>query len=185
MNHTVDNAIGIDALIKKIQVSLYGELVSLWNGYNPDIVVNGYGRVYKNTRSFRRIPEVFLKKENDYEDAFYDDQADANFFFIENDAHQSTDEVFFQNAMKIVFGLDLTKCYSGTDRLDALAHRDIISILRNLPMSGKYNITGYEIGLERIFSGFTITGIQKDDLHPTHIFAVLIDLNYSLTDKCS
>lgn len=185
MNHLVDNAVGIDAIIKKVQTDLYSELVNLWSTQQYAIKLNGYGRVYKNTRGFKKIPEIFLGKENDYEDAFYDDNADANFFFIENDSHSSDDEVFFVNKMKVVFSMDLTKCYSGTDRLDALAHRDVISIMRNIPMSGKYNITGYEVGLERIFSGFSITGIEKDDLHPTHIFAVLIDLNYSLTDKCS
>ncbi len=185
MNHLVDNAVGIDAVIKKIQVEIYSALVSLWSTQEYTINLNGYGRVYKNTRGFKKIPEIFLKQRGDYDDAFYDDNADANFFFIENDSHPSQDEVVYTNQVKVVFCLDLMKCYSGDDRLDALAHRDVISIMRNIPISGKYNITGYEVGLERIFTGFTITGIEKDDLHPTHIFAVLIDLNYSLTDKCS
>lgn len=185
MNHLVENAVGIDAVIKKIQQELYPELVSLWTVDSEAPDINGYGRVYRNIRKFNAIPEVFLKKENDYQDSFYDDSADANFFFIETDSHPSEDEVVFTNKMKIVFGLDLSKCYSGTDRLDALAHRDVVSILRNLPISGKYRISGYEIGLDRIFTGFSTRAISNHDLHPTHVFAVLIDLNYSLTDKCS
>lgn len=185
MNHLVANAIGIDAVIKKIQEQIYPELVTLWTVNSEAPEINGYGRVYKNIRKFRKIPEVFLGQEDDYDDAFFDDNADANFFFIANENNVSDDEVFFTNRTKVVFCLDLTKCYTGDDRLDALAHRDVVSIMRNLPISGKYRITGYETGIEKVFSGFTTTGIEKDDLHPTHIFAVLIDLNYSLTDKCS
>ena len=91
----------------------------------------------------------------------------------------------FTNDVKIVFCMDLKKCLGGTDRLDALAHRDTVELLRNIPSSGKYSITGYETGLERIFSGFSLKGIEKDDMHPTHIFAVSINLSYSLTDKCN
>ena len=185
MNLTVDNAIGIDAVIKKIQVQLYAELTDNFVAYNPSIEINGYGRVYKNMRGLKKLPEVFLKTENDYGDAFYDDKADLNFFFVGSDNHTSEDEVFYQNSMKIVFGINLKECYAGNDRLDALFHRDVISILRNIPISGKYTITGYETGLERVFNDFSILGIEMDDLHPTHVFAVLIDLNYSLTDKCS
>ena len=82
--------------------------------------------------------------------------------------------------------MDLAKCYNGrTDRMDALAHKDAVDILRNVPSSGKYSITGYQTGLERIFSGFSIKGIKYDDMQPLHIFAVLANLNYSLTDKCT
>lgn len=180
MNHLVKEAFGIDSVIKRIQEQLYSELEKLWSSN-----INGYGRVYKNHKNYQKIPEVFLASEGDYEDSFYDDGADANFFFLENDLHDTTDEVLFKNKMKIVFSLDLTECYDGEDRLDALAHKDVMEVLRNIPSSGKYKITGYEIGLERVFSGFSTKGIKNQDIHPTHVFAVLIDLSYKLTDKCS
>jgi hypothetical protein len=181
MNHLVGDAVGIDAVIKKIQKELYSELGLIW----VNASINGYGRIYKNMRNYKKIPEVFLKKGNDYEDSFYDDGTDANFFFIENDSHSSQDEMVFTNSMKIVVSLNLKKCYTGADRLDAVAHRDLINVLRNIPTSGKYKISGYETGLERVFSGFSTESIKNDDIHPTHVFAILIDLNYSLTDKCN
>ncbi len=180
MNHTVDNAVGLDAAIKKIQEEIYPEFQAVWTND-----ISGYGRVYKNHRGLQKIPEVFLGTEGDYSDSFYDDSKDANFFFLEDDLHETQDEIVFTSKMKIVFSLDLTECYAGDDRLDALAHKDAMYILRNIPSSGKYQISGYETGLERIFSGFSIKGIKEHDLHPTHVFAVLIDLRYSLTDKCT
>lgn len=180
MNHLVEEAFGIDSVIKRIQEQIYAELVALWSSN-----LNGYGRVYKNHKDYQKIPEVFLASEGDYSDSFYDDSADANFFFLESDLHETNDEVLFTNKMKVVFSLDLTECYDGNDRLDALAHKDALEIFRNIPSSGKYKVTGYETGLEKIFSGFSIKGIKNQDIHPTHVFAVLIDLSYKLTDKCS
>ncbi len=183
MNNTVTDATGIDAVIKIIQTQLYSELLSLWDLSEDDL--NGFGRVYKNLRNYTKIPEVFVSKENDYEDPFYDDNSSANFFFLENDNTTTDDQYVFQNKTKVVFALNLDDCYDGTDRLDAKAQRDVIRILRELPISGKYSISGFETGLDNIFTGFSISRIKNDDLHPVHLFAVLIDLNYKLTDKCT
>lgn len=185
MNHTVTNAFGIDASIKRIQSDLYSELVKRWSlTGNESNRINGYGRVYKNPKNFGKVPEAY-KGKREYEDVFYDDNADANFFFLVSDNSSSTDEMVFTNSVKVVFCLDLEKCIEGNDRMDALAHKDAVEILRNIPSSGKYTINGYETGLENVFSGFTIRGIKLDDLQPYHCFAIMLDLNYYLNDKCN
>ncbi len=185
MNHTVVEAFGIDSAIKRIQSQLYSELIGRWSlTENPSTRINGYGRVYKNPKNFSKVPEAYIGKR-EYEDVFYDDNADANFFFLVSENSASSDQIVFTNDVKIVFCLDLERCISGNDRMDALAHRDVIEILRNIPSKGIYAITGYETGLERIFSGYSTTGIKYDDLQPYHCFAVNITLNYYLNDKCN
>jgi hypothetical protein len=185
MNHTVTDAFGIDAAIKRIQSEVYAELISRWSlTRNPSNRINGYGRVYKNPKDFSKVPEAYVGKR-EYEDVFYDDNADANFFFLVSDDSSSTDEMVFTNSVKVVFCMDLEKCISGKDRMDALAHKDAVELLRNITSSGRYVINGYETGLENIFSGYSTTGIKYDDLQPYHCFAVKIMLNYYLNDKCN
>jgi len=179
MNHTVAEAFGIDAAIKRIQLQLYDSIVERWTNN-----INGYGRVYKNPRNFRKIPEAYVGNR-EYEDVYFDDKADANFFFLASDNASSTDEMVFTNNVKVVFCLNLEECIEGNDRMDALAHKDAVEILRNISTSGMYEITGYETGLENVFSGYSITGIKHDDMQPYHCFAVNIDLNYYLNDKCN
>ena len=184
MNHTVAEAYGIDAAVKRIQSELYSELISRWSlTGNPSTKINGYGRVYKNPKNFNKVPEAYVGKR-EYEDVFYDDRANANFFFLVSDDSASTDEMVFTNSTKVVFCLNLEKCISGNDRMDALAHKDAVEILRNISSSGRYIIEGYETGLENIFSGYSTSGIKYDDLQPYHCFAVNIKLNYYLNDKC-
>lgn len=184
MNTTVTNAFGIDSVIKRIQEALYADLCERWSlTAEPSERINGYGRIYKNPKGTTKVPEAYVGKR-DYQDVFYSDNADANFFFLASDKSESEDEMVFTNDVKVIFCMDLEKCIAGSDRMDALAHRDAVDLLRNNPFSGKFNITGYETGLENVFSGFGIGSIEKDDLQPYHCFAVLIELNYRLTDKC-
>lgn len=179
MNHTVTDAFGIDSVIKRIQEQLYKELDQRWS---PSI--NGYGRVYKNPKKTKVVPEAY-KGGREYSDVFFDDGSDVNFFFIVSDESKTDDEVLYKTTVKLVFCMNLEKCFDGSDRMDALAHKDAVDVLRNLPSSGKYIITGYQTGLERIFAGFSILGIKYDDMQPYHCFAVLLEMNYKLTDKCS
>jgi len=185
MNNTVTDAYGIDAVIKKVQEPLYSSVIERWSlTGGKSLSINGYGRVYRNMSSSGKKPEAYLGN-GEYADVFYDDNADANFFFLVSDRASTDDEVVFSTDVKVVFCMNLEKCLLGEDRMDGLAHRDAMDFLRNNPYSGKFVITGYETGLENIFSGYSISGIEKDNLQPYHCFAVLIDLNYSLTDKCT
>jgi len=185
MNYTVTDALGIDATIKLIQEQLYSELIKRWSlTSSANTNIDGYGRVYKNLKNGRKLPENY-KGNGEYEDVFLNDKKDAHFLFLVSDDSKTEDEYVYTNKVKAVFIMDLEKCIDGDDRMDGNAHRDAVEILRNLAVSGKYTITGYETGLEKIFSGYSILGIKYDDLQPYHCFAVLMDLNYKLTDKCS
>lgn len=144
--------------------------------------MDGYGRIYKNKKGGKNIPEAYMGN-GDYSDTFYNDVKIANFFFIVDDKADTDDEVVFTAETKIVFNLNLEYCLrQRSDRMDALAHKQVLEVLRPMSRRGKFNITGYETGLDNVFSGFDIKRIDKDDLQPLHSFAVIVDLNYYLTD---
>ena len=192
MNNLLTDINGIDQTIQPIQVDLYRELASVWSGS-----IEGYGRVYKNIENSTDdipkyyksskifIPEWYNASKKDYEDVFYDDTKSCQFCFLVGDVDKTGDSIVYNTKAKVVFMIDLDKIYPGeTERLDSKAHRDAMEILRNFGFN-KYVITGIEKGIDFVFTGYTTLNVRFNDMHPLHCFAVNIDLQYFLTDKCN
>lgn len=175
MNHTRDNAVAIDSDIQKIQTDFYEALELRW----PNKKLEGYGRVYKNGD----IPEWYTDQKG-YQDVFLDDNIDASFSFLSSEESATEDEYYFTNDVKVVVIVNLEKLFgSGEGRNDKMAERDAVELLRTISRK-RYQITGTETGLDRIYSGYDISNITRDDLHPFHIFAVNMNLRYQIKDKC-
>lgn len=191
VNNILSSPVGIDDTIQAFQNDLYTELSSVWSG---DIA--GYGKIYKNRHSTREaipewyrsskiyIPEWYNATKDDYESVYYDDNYGAVFCFLISDRDTTNDSIVYNSTVKIVFMVDLNKIYpSDSERVDEKAHRDVIEICRNFSYSN-FQINGIQRGIETIFNGYTTTDIKFDDTHPLHSFAVVVDLQYTLTDKC-
>jgi len=174
-NNTLTAPVGEDVTVQKVQNYLYGKLATagLWSG-----TITGYGRAYKNKTEDAEKLEWYNATESDYQDVYYDDNSDAVFFFLMGDSDDSEDGYVFKSAAKIVFMVDLSKIITGSERMDAKAHLDVMDILRDL--RGKVNITGIEKGIEQVFSGIDTEGIKFNDIQPTHCFAIKVDLFYRL-----
>lgn len=187
MNNLKNNLFGIDSTIQSIQIDLYNQLLSAWEGD-----IDGYGRVYKNinqrTNSFNvgnsYIPEWYNSLQKDYEDLYYNDNKSCVFCFIVGDRDTTEDSVLYTTDAKCVFMVDLSKIYSGSsERLDAKAHRDATEVLRNFGYN-KFQINGIDKGIDSVFSDFDTSKVKFDDMHPLHCFSVNLNLEYYLTDKC-
>jgi hypothetical protein len=191
MNNLLSNAEGLSANIQSIQEEMYAFLSTRWSGD-----IEGYGKVsknidntseevpkyYKTSRIF--IPEVYSATQKDYIDVYYDDNKSCVFCFLVGDRDTSTDEVLFTTRAKAVFLVDLTKIYpNDTERQDSKAQKDAIEGLRTI--NGDYKITGVEKGINTVFNDYMTANIKFDDMQPLHCFAVTLDLNYYLTDKCT
>lgn len=191
MNNILTDPIGIDQSIQAIQVDLYEQLGLIWSGD-----IEGYGRVEKTPNNTGEqvptyyqtskivIPEWYNAIKKDYEDVYYDDSKSCVFCFIKTDYDTTKDSIVYVSKVKAVFMVDLSKIYPNeTERTSERAHRDTIEILRNWNYN-KYTITGIEIRIEIIFREYVTDKILFNDMHPLHCFAVTMDLEYFLTDKC-
>ncbi|WP_299116932.1 hypothetical protein [uncultured Winogradskyella sp.] len=178
MNHIITNTYNIDSEIQEIQTALYNELVSVWDSSEID----GYGRVYKNNRDGKYIPEVYKSDVKQYKDVRYNNR--SCYFFIDGDRHTSEDQIVFQAPLKIVFMLNLKDIKTITERADADVKRDAEVFLRRY--KGIFDIDGYEKTIEKVFQGFEFDSIKKteNDMQPLHVFALTGTLNYYITEKC-
>lgn len=178
MNYLVQEAVGIDAQISKVQQEIYDGISYKWK-FNID----GFGRVYKNPKNNNLIPEAYIGN-NEYVDVFLNDNINGHFFFLASDTHETSDEIVFTTDVKIVFILNLEKIYGNTGRSDALAHKDAVEVVRKTG-KGRYQIKELQTGISNIFSGFSTESIKLDDMHPFHCFSINVEFYYYLTDSCS
>lgn len=180
MNYTTSIDVGIDTVINSIKNELYTLLQDRWSGE-----IDAYGRVYKNVDGQGKIvPEVPLDN-NDLTSAFYNDQKAGVYFFIDSDTQSTEDEIVYTNEVKVTFMVDLTRILPNEPyRPDELARRDVVEFLRSIS-DERYGIVRVEKGIRSVFRDFDIDSIPFNDISPNHVFSVVIDLNYYLTDKCS
>ena len=191
MNNILLNTVGLDDVIKEIQLDLYRELSCVWEGD-----IDAYGRVYKNpVNTGESVPDYYQTSKivtpawynasiNDYEDTYYDDSKSAVFCFLTEENDTTADSIVYESSIKIAFMIDLEKIYpTDNERQDSKAHRDVIEILRNFNFE-KYKITGIERRIDFVFREYLTSKIRFNDMHPLHCFAVKLDVEYFLTDKC-
>lgn len=180
MNNTITTTVGIDTVIQSIQTTLYNELVNEWV---DDI--DAHGRVYKNISSTDSsiLPQWYMGN-GEYKDVYYNDQFSASFMFVDNDNHDTEDEMVFTTNVRVVFMLDLKRVKPNEPgRADMITQNDVVEILRNNAFN-RFSITGITKGVSNVFRGFKTDGIKFSDIQPYHCFSVNIDLSYYLTDKC-
>lgn len=192
MNNLLEQAYGIDKTIQEIQERLYDALSEVWCNN-----IEGYGRVEKTPINagdeipdyYRTaklvIPEWYNATKKDYEEVYYDDKKSCIFCFLTSDNDETLDGVVYTAKVKCVFMVNLEKIFTdGVGRLTAKAHKEASETLRNLSY-GIFDITGIERRIDIIFQEYKTNHIQTDDMHPLHVFAIKIDLNYILEDSCN
>lgn len=177
MNHVLTETYNIDTEIQQLQTKLYENLVGVWNTSSID----AYGRVYKNERSGKTIPEVYDATLRNYKDVFYNGQ--SCFFFVDNDNHSTDEEHEFTAKVKICFMLKLDDLKTASERVDADVKRDVVSIIRDHGHS--FTITGYLKTIDTVFREFDTASIKHNDMQPLHVFAIEGNLNYVINDKCN
>lgn len=178
MNYTLTTTIGIDHVIQSVQTDIYEWLTAVW-----DYELDGYGRIYKNLKDGKYIPEYFIG-DNEYKEVYFNDKVKGSFMFIVDEKNPTEDEMVYINDVKVVFMLNLGEIFpTETNRADSMAHRDAVQALRRFAFM-KYSITGVETGVENVFRGFDTSKIDVIDIHPNHCFSVNLKLSYYLTDKC-
>lgn len=177
MNHVITEGIGLDAVIKSIQEDLYPQLSQRWS------TIDMYGRAYRNKTTDSEKLE-WHTGSGDFTDVYFNDRVNGTVFFLEEDNHNTQDEVVFQTDVKVIAMLNLKELFGNTTRKDAEAQRDLVDLLRNLSDS-RYTVEGISKGVDAVFSGESRNQLRYMDMHPKHCFSVNISLTYYLNDKCS
>lgn len=179
MNHLLEEAHGIDAAIKRLQSKLYPALENLFSNR----IIEGYGKVYRYHEKGRDyIPKRYNVETGEYKDVFWSDYHDLQFCFIPANESTTSDEVAFVNKTKVVFSMDLEKLYPNFDgRADGLAQKKINALFRELCNS---QVTGIQTGIDRVYQNYVFDKAHTDDMSKVHTFAILINLNFYLTDNC-
>lgn len=179
MNNTITTTVGIDTVIQSIQTELYDSLVIDWVDS-----IDAYGRVYKNINADNETTPQWYKGSDEYKDVYYNDSYACNYIFIDDDNHNTEDEVVFTTNVKVVFMVDLSRILPlEQGRADMVAQNKVVELLRENAL-GRFTVTGITKGLRNVFSGFKTDSIRFSDIHPFHCFSVNISLNYYLTEKC-
>lgn len=189
MNNLLTDPIGRDARVQDIQIDLYSALSAKWQGE-----IEGYGKIYRNpvnrgtdqpeayATSKIITPEWFNAVTQDYESVYYNDNKSCVFCFLLNDSDDSEDEYVFTNRGKIVFMSDLDKIYPGVaQRQDSKQEAEAIRILNKISHR-RFKILGIERRIENIFREFSSKEVRFDNMNKRNVFAVHIELNYSIND---
>lgn len=175
VNHTKASVIGLDVAIQDIQTELYDFLTKKWGG-----AIQGFGRVYRTPKDGKIIPEWYNGKE--YEAVYYNDNYACNFFFIDDQTHETKDGVVFEAKVKIAFMLNLeqTRPIAG-QRSDEEVHNDVVKFLNNTK-DGRFDIYRIQKTIDSVFYGFDSSLIWRNDMQPKHVFSVGLKLYYNLTN---
>jgi len=158
MNNTKTNPVGIDLIIQDIQNDLYDKLSVLWGD------IKGFGRVYKNKKQERTIPEYYAGK-GEYDEVLTDDMKTATFFFLESGELESKGSCLSKTNVELYFLVDVSKAKSSIQHYaDEEVRLDVLNIVKN-NLTIVRTIKGRDA-----LSSFTVEDL--DFIHPYFIFKI-------------
>lgn len=176
-----DNPVGIDVVINDIQKYLFEGLK--WSNWNA------YHRAYKNAKGDGGIiPEIYTgendQRSGEYKEVFMDDTLTASSFFYTDDTISAVEFNKYNTNLHVIFQVDLNALNDNNTRNDEEIHRDVIlAINKSVYVQ---NVSSLVTNLPSVYSDFTTTLIDWDDMQPFHVFRVDIAVSYDLDccDNC-
>ena len=175
MNYLKTDPVGIDESIVKVQKILFDELSTIWG-----IDIDGYGRIYKNKKGDKTIPEHYLGN-NKYSGNLFN-QYKTKFFFEVSDK-SNFDAGLFTSDVSIYFIVDLDKTKVTPYRADEEVREQVFAILRKTTLR---NIKSIDTGIDSVASSFSNIlkdNAKWDDMQPFHVFKIVSELSYKLDNK--
>ena len=164
---------GIDINVDAIQVHL-NSLIS-WTNFNS------YPRIYKEETE-QGIKPMNYTSNGDYVDVFTNDNLNGSIFFYNEDTRNAVNGYFNDVTLSMVVQLDLDALYPNvTHRPDEEAHNDIIIALKKLMPT--VTINALITGLNNVYSEFSTTQVQLDDISKFHVFR--IDMSVVVDNDCN
>lgn len=178
MNNQTVGAVGINAAIELIKNDIYDGLNDRWNAN-----LDAYGRMYKLIKEGNAWTPNYYIGNGEYKELLLNDDRCIMYFEVA-DSETSEDSLVFRNKTKIVFLMNMELALPNSSiRSDGEIIRDVVEFLRENSYE-RYQITGIERSMRNIFSGINSDVFKNFNDQPYFVFAVEIDLDYYLTDKC-
>lgn len=173
MNHVKDENVGVDIVIRKLQIGLYAHLESNWNSSNID----GYGRIYRNPKNDRIIPEFYIKK-GEYREVLMSDMVNSIFFFDVNPDISINTGAFATANVDIIVYVDLKSIYGDYYRKDEEARNQVISYFSNKPYDFRTQRITHTI--DNVYSEFkgVAKTLKNKDMSRYHHFKLSGTLTY-------
>lgn len=169
-NHTIDNPVGIDKAIQRLQNCLYTDL-----GWSK---LEIYARIYKTETGDKTIPQPYLNNGEYLKDAFYSDKNNAHIFFDVDDTKTKISGPKYECKVKIIFMVNLKKLFpSVVHRADSECQLQVWNVVKTRK---EFNIQNIETGLKKVFRGYDLDSIKKLDTQPYHVFAINTKLRYHI-----
>lgn len=181
MNIIKQDVAGIDIQIQKMQTTIYGKLLPVWNVNDSTFTM--YGRAYRNQSNDGYIPEVYTGN-NEYKDSYFDDTLSGSAFWGVGDIERVDKSASTTADVFLIFMVNLAKIKPGKDRNDEQARVDVEQIC----MSRDYGfyLNAVVTGIDQVFKeygGYKKTkGIEFRDMHPWHCFRLNFKLTYNIYD---
>lgn len=174
MNYTINNPIGIDAKIQKVQGFIHDRIG--WEN------IDAFGRVFKiPSKTKGDTLEAFIGKK-EYKDVFLNDKVNATIFFIEDSEHKTDEGILFTNTVSVVFMVNLKKLYPDVEnRADLNAQQDALRLVKKSRIIKAPRI---EKDLAQILSKINIENLKLSNMQPYHVFAIEGDISYYLNSNC-
>lgn len=159
MNHIKINPVGIDEVIQTMQIELYDTLSESWGD------IKGFGRIYKNKKQSRIIPEHYTDN-GEYEEVLTDDMSVATFFFVESGELENQGSCLSKTNVDLIFLVDVAKAKSEIAHYaDEEVRIEVLKIVKK-----HFSVVGKTIKGFGALEGFTTYNI--DFIHPYFIFKI-------------
>jgi len=157
---------GLEQQVYAMQEALEAKLS--WNG-----TINIYGLLFKNAINDNYILEAWTGADRlgrEYTQVFNQDKTTAQIGFIEVSRNPA-----LKNAIvDIICTIDLEKAYNNNIRDNERAYLEFNHIISNIN-----KVTGFERGINNVFSGFRIDNIKYLDIQPYDAFRYRVEMVYN------
>lgn len=171
MNYIKTNTVGVDVPIKRIQTRCYDGLVALW-GVND---FDAYGRVYKNKKKDKVIPEYYVGNK-EYKSVLLDDRRTGIMFFDIGDS-VNVNGTILSTACEVLFSVNISSLNGDTERTDAEVQKDAFNLLNKY--QGIFSIDNIYTGLNNVYNEFTGVSSYFRDMQKFHHFKISGIINYT------
>jgi hypothetical protein len=174
MIYTKQDAVGIDVAIQSLQSYLYSKLTSF--GVSD---YESYGRIYKNGKNGKLIPERYTEG-NEYEEVLFNDKMNMTSFFAVADVTPVAEKP--KALVSVIFQLKLDKVFP---LISHRADEEFINLIVILFEKYHKNIQLKSIvrGIDQVYKEFDKTKIKWTDMQDFNVVRFDIELNYDYSCK--
>jgi hypothetical protein len=172
---------GLETRVKELQEHLDSNLPNFWSG---ELEIYGilFPKIKQSNGADIVVPEAYIGtgiNKGEYSEVLINDNVAASIGFI---VQERTTTPYRAANIDVVFTIQIPNIYpNDTERHQEKAMLEAEKIIES--WGGVAEVQDLKEGVEEVFSGFDTQRIKHRDMHPWHVFALNIDVQYT-DDSC-